>query len=88
VVFGLSRSSQVVVTMSSTLELNYLVLGNDPNHIFMIKFRIPTISGKPSRTGRQHIDDKNVSFPVNGSLKENLSKLVDEGFVLPVDEFS
>ena len=88
--------------MSSTLDLNCLVLGHDVGHIFPIEIA----KSKTVGALRKAIKDEKrpafdyvpadalllwkVSIPVNRSLDENLSKLdfVDEGSLLPVKRLS
>ena len=84
--------------MSSTLDLNCLVLGHDASHIFPIEIAERKTVGALRKAIKdekehafQHVDADNlilwkVSIPVNRSLTENLSTLdfVDEGSLLPV----
>jgi hypothetical protein len=82
------------------LELNCLLLGDDPNRIFTIEIAdIKTVIAlrkaikDEKKHAFQHIDADTlvlwkVSFPVNESLKENLGKLVDEESLSPVDGLS
>jgi hypothetical protein len=88
--------------MSSTLDLNCLVLGHDASHIFPIEIAESKTVGALRKAIKdekehafQHVDADNlilwkVSIPVNRSLTENLSTLdfVDEGSLLPVKRLS
>ncbi|KIM79435.1 hypothetical protein PILCRDRAFT_74257 [Piloderma croceum F 1598] len=88
--------------MSGTLDLNCLVLGHDPSHIFPIEIGESKTVGAlkksikdEKRPAFDHVPADTllpwkVSIPVNRNLNENLSKLnfVDEDLLLPVKRLS
>jgi len=86
--------------MYNTLELNCLVSGDDPNHIFTIEIAdTKNVSALKKaikiekQLAFQHIDADTLilwkaSFPVNESLEENLRNFVGEKPLSPVNKLS
>ena len=86
--------------MYNTLELNCLVSGDDPNHIFTIEIAdtknvsaLKDAIKEKKQLAFQHIDADTLilwkaSFPVNESLEENLRNFVGEKPLSPVNKLS
>ena len=86
--------------MYNTLELNCLVSGDDPNHIFTIEIAdTKNVSALKKaikiekQLAFQHIDADTLilwkaSFPVDESLEENLRNFVGEKPLSPVNKLS
>ena len=97
--FSLGRPT---IPMSSTLNINCLVLGDDASHTFPIKIAKSDTVGSLRKLIKeekshtfQHVDADTlvlwkVSILVNWSLTQNLSNctFADESSLLPVDELS
>jgi NADPH-dependent 7-cyano-7-deazaguanine reductase QueF len=88
---------QAITIMPNTLELNCLVSGNDPDHIFTIEIaNIKNVSAlkdaiKNKKLTFQHVDADTlvlwkVSFPVDESLAENLMNFVGKKLLSPVNK--
>jgi hypothetical protein len=86
--------------MPSTLELNCLVSGDDPSHIFTIEIAdarnvsaLKDAIKEKKKPAFDHIPADTLilwksSFPVDESLQENLRKFVGEKPLSPVNKLS
>jgi Crinkler effector protein N-terminal domain len=86
--------------MPNTFELNFLVFGDDPEHIFVIKIaNIKNVSAlkdaikDKKKPAFDHVPADTlilykVSFPVDDDLQENLRNFIGDKPLLPVNKLS